>query len=92
MRGRSSAKFATPEDEGVLEQTTSLEIRKESGDRTVDFSGVLGVALIEVSVLVPLYHAVAVRDLYKAYAAFEEAPSHETLATKVLGNGIIHAI
>ncbi len=48
--------------------------------------------LIELAVLVPLNFAIAVRDLDKPYAGFQETPRHQALPTKIFGDRIIDAI
>ena len=81
--------FAAPDDQRVFEQPARFEIRKQSGDRLVDFERVFRVSGFQAAVLIPF---VTVRDLDEAHAAFGEAPRHQALPAEVLGRLLVEAV
>ncbi len=85
--------FSAPPDEGIFEETASMEIGEEAGDGFVGGAGVLGVAW-KVRVLIParVGGVVAVGDLDEADARFAEAAGHETLASEFVGGILADAI
>ena len=48
--------------------------------------------MIQTGMLIPLNHAIAVRDLNKANALLQKPTRHQTLAAKVFGDRIIDPI
>lgn len=53
LRERRSAKFARPEDEGLIQEAAGFQIFQERADRLIDRTGVVGVAFAEIAVLIP---------------------------------------
>ena len=74
-----AAEFAAPDDEGVVEEASLLEVADEGPGGLVDFFGLDGEAGGDFVVEVPA----AVEDLGEAHAAFSHAPGEEA----VVGEG-----
>ncbi len=68
-----ASEFASPDDEGVIEETSLFEVGDESGGGLVGFLATLGELAAEAAVGVPA----AVEELHEADAAFAEAAGHE---------------
>ncbi len=92
LGGRGAPEFAAPEDEGIFEEAAGLEVGEETGDGFVDFGCVLGVALVEIAMLVPLDVGIAVGDLDETDAALQETAGHEALAAKVFRDRVVDPV
>src|SRR2546423_6060197 len=53
LRSRCPTKLTTPDDKGVVEQTTALQVGQESGNRLVDVAGEIARQFVMVAVRVP---------------------------------------
>ena len=49
-------------------------------------------SLVQIAVLVPLYFAVAVRDLHESNSPFEKPAGHQTLPAEIFGDGVVDAV
>src|SRR6516164_11539042 len=81
---RSAAKFRSPHDERVVQQSAPFEVLEESGNGLIDSLRELGV-LGHVGVGVPIVVGAAVDQLDEADAALGEAAGDQTLPTEALG-------
>ena len=62
----SSAKFATPDNEGVFEHTALLQVHDEGGTGLVGLPSLIGDAVLHLAVMIPT----GVIDLDESTAAF----------------------
>src|SRR5690606_33132304 len=66
LSGRRAAEFTTPDHKRVVEQAALLQILQKTSNRLIDFQGVLGMALLQLPMLVPLHVGIAMRHLNEA--------------------------
>ena len=78
---RRPAKFASPEDQRVVEHTSGFQILQKTCNRQVHFSSVLGVQTDQFAVLVPF---ITVRALDEANSALGQAAGHQALPAENL--------
>src|SRR6266478_1911485 len=94
LSGGSSAKFAGPNNEGLVQQAAALQVREQSGDGLIRLAAMKRVVLMDVGVGVPIFVVMtsAGIDFDEAHAAFDQAPSQETAPAEFFRQGIVHAI
>ena len=85
---RGAAKLAAPDDEGVFQEAALLEVREQAGDGGIDAGAVVFKLGLEIEVLIPI----AVGDLNKAHACFDELAGHEALLAKGGGGVVLKAV
>src|SRR5688572_1684739 len=73
-----AAEFATPDDQGFLEQSALFEIEDERGARLIDILALERQMLRELSVLIPA----AMIELDETNAAFNQPPREQTIRGK----------
>src|SRR5262245_1863868 len=86
LRNRQAAKLATPDDQRVFEQASLFQVCQQSCDRLIGFARELSVVPLNVDMPVPralVIHPTAV-DLDKAHTSFDQTPSQQTLAGKMV--------
>ena len=77
VHGRT-AKFPTPDDEGVLQQSSLFQIADQGRGSGVDHVAVDLEPGIEIGVVIP----VRVNDLHEADAAFHHAPGQQAIGSE----------
>ena len=87
-----AAKFASPEHQGVFQETSRFEVVEQASDGLIHLRCVLGVAFDEIAMLIPLHVGVTMRHLNVAHAALGKAPRHEALPTEVRRDRIVESI
>lgn len=85
---RGSSEFTAPDDEGIFEKATLVEVGEKGGERLVGSAAVGGEAGAETAVLVPI----GVGEFDVADARFSETPGEEALATEVVGTSLADAV
>ena len=78
---RCSAEFATPDDQGIFQQVTLLQILDQSGNRLIHVFGLVGVRL-DVAVIIPRL-AIAIINLNHPHAAFHQSPRRQAAVSKL---------
>ena len=86
-----AAEFATPDDEGLVQQSARLEISEQPGDGLVDCMAEGGVLGLDVGMAVPLTTSAAV-ELHEAHAALDESPGKEAVATEDRGRFVVQSV
>ena len=85
---RSTAEFAAPDDEGVIEHAALFEVSEEGGDGFVDGADEGAVGALDVVVAVPVSGV----GLDEADAFFEEASGEEAFPAEGIGVWISDAV
>src|SRR5665213_1746795 len=80
--GGGAAKFAGPDDQRAVEQSSGAEVLNQGRAAAIDLAHALGLAGFIVAVRVPVVGPSGVVDLHEAHAAFDETAGDETLLTK----------
>ena len=89
LKSRHATELGTPDDEGFLQQTSTLEIFQKGGAGLVENGPVLAVLIFQMLVSVPVAHAFAtclvcsVEELDEAHAFLDQPSGEDT----VLGKG-----
>ena len=81
LRNRQPSEFASPDDEGFVQQSTLLQVGEQSGDGLVCFAGKTAVVPSNVFMAVPaslVFHAAGI-NLHKTHASFDHPPRHHAL-------------
>ena len=89
---RRAAKLAAPQQQRVVEQPATLEVREQPGDRLVDLRGFFSMALPQIRMLIPLHLGVAVGHLDKPHPRLGKPPCQQALPAEVVGHRIADAI
>lgn len=84
LGGGSSAKFTSPEYQGVFEQTALLQVHEQGGDRLITIFRLGAVAFFQIAMVVPGL-AIAVVNLNHAHTAFHQSAGGEAGASEVAG-------
>ena len=72
LHRRRSSKFTRPDHQSVIEQTTGLQIQKQSGNRLIHLGGSLRMVSSQIPVLIPLSLVRTVRDLHKTHPTLQK--------------------
>jgi len=85
---RGTAELGVPDDEGVFKEAALPEVTDESSDRLVDLLGLVWEVVEDTAVVIPAL----VKELDKAYAAFDETTGQEAVVGKgrFTGLGSVH--
>ena len=78
------AEFAAPDDEGVVEQTSLLEIGEQTGAGLVGAQGLSGQTGVDALVVIPAF----VEYLDEADAAFDEAAGQEAVLGEIAAGSV----
>src|SRR5688500_16877243 len=90
-RMRRASKFASPNDQRILEQSALFEVLNQGRDRLVRIQRVLFVPLLEIAVLVPrsVRRSRRASDLDEPHSGFDEPSGSQGLdSVKPLGGDI----
>ena len=74
----SSAKFTTPDHQGVFQQASLLQIQNESGGSLVGIARLTADLLRQFGMLVPA----SVKELNEAHASFRQPPGQQAIRGK----------
>ena len=90
---RRAAKFASPPDDGIIQQPALLEVGQQRADRLVGGLSMLHV-LGHVGVLIPrgIVAVVGVIYLNVAHPGFAQAPGHQAVTAKVIGRLLVDPV
>ena len=96
LRNRHAAELAVPHHQRRIEQAACLEVRDESGDRTIRFGSMLAMVRFDIAVRVPridvLVSHATVEQLNESHAVLDKAPSHQALPAERLGDFVVQAV
>ena len=89
---RRAAKFASPPDDGIIQQPALLEVGQQRADRLV--GGHMLHVLGHVGVLIPrgIVAVVGVIYLNVAHPGFAQAPGHQAVTAKVIGRLLVDPV
>ena len=91
---RCAAHLGSPHDEGLVEQTTLLEVGQQPGDGTVDLGRVSDHAALHVAVVVPTHvgYLHAVNEQCVTHTALDHAPCQQALAAESGGGAVVQPV
>ena len=81
LGNRRTAKFSSPPDKSVFEQSAFFQIRQQGSNRLIDLHRISSMVGPEIPVLVP---SVTVGQLNKTHTTFGKTAGHQTLQAKIL--------
>src|SRR5262245_19232535 len=83
-----------PDEEGRIEEATTLEVFDQSGDWHIGFCAMQSVIGLQIPVRVParIEVAAAGEDLHEAHAALNQSSRHQSLSAKIVRWLFSHAI
>ena len=84
---RRAAHLRGPDDQGLIQQSASLQVGEQAGDRLIDLVGVNGHAPLDVAMIVPAVSAGPMKDHHEPHPPLDHSPRQQALRTKGSATG-----
>ena len=92
--GRLAPELSTPDNQGLIQQSTLLEILDESSDRFVGVAGMERMVTLHTRMGIPVIVVVGATrvDLDKAHSTLNKAPGQQALASEIIRTALSDSV